>query len=182
MRVKPHVEKKEMNRTFERLTFFILGALFVSVGYLLSGADTGAAPQENNIAEFDTILCKELIVHDGTPEEGRITLGFGEDGASDFSLSSPLKDGRNTAIYLSASETDVFLEMWGRTRESGIISLRCSDTGAILQTSTLHREEDIEEDITEEIEEDRSGVIIETTLERSSLTIENQPVVSSERL
>ena len=72
--------------------------------------------------------------------------------------------------------------MWGITRESGIISLRCSDTGTILQTSTLDREEEIEENIKEDIKEDRAGVIIETTPERSSLSIEKQPVVSAQRL
>lgn len=43
-----------MNRTFERLTFFTLGGICVVLGYLLSGVNTGAAPQEN-ITKFDTI-------------------------------------------------------------------------------------------------------------------------------
>ena len=32
-----------MKRTFERLAFFILGGILVSVGYLLSGTDITAA-------------------------------------------------------------------------------------------------------------------------------------------
>ena len=169
-----------MNRTLERLTFFTLGGIFVTLGYLLSGVNTGAAPQAR-ITEFDTIRCEKLIVHDGMPGEEKITLGFGKDGESELALSSTSEDGRNAAIYLSTSEVGTFLEMWGIVGESGIISLRCSDTGAILQTSTLDREENIEDNIKDDIKEDRSGVIIETTPERSSLSIEQQPVVSAER-
>ena len=62
-----------MNRTFERLTFFTLGGIFVILGYLLSGVNTGAAPQAR-ITEFDTIRCEKLIVHDGTPGKEKITL------------------------------------------------------------------------------------------------------------
>ena len=73
-----------MNRTFERLTFFTLGGICVVLGYLLSGFNTSAAPQAN-ITEFDTIFCKRLIVHDGTPwaEAEKIILGFSETGAID---------------------------------------------------------------------------------------------------
>lgn len=169
-----------MSRTFERLTFFILGGIFVSVGYLLGGDDTRAAPEEN-IAEFDTIHCKKLIVHDGNPEERKIYLGFGEDGESELFLSTSAENGRNAAIYLSASDEGPFLDIWGDTRESGTISLRCNDTGAILQISTLDREVEIEDNIEEEIKNDSSGVIIETTAEASSLMIEEEMVVSGKR-
>ena len=170
-----------MNRTFERLTFFTLGGIFVVIGYLLSGANTGAAPQENT-TEFDTIRCKKLIVHDGIPGRGKIILGFGEeDGASEIYLSSRSEDIRDAAIYLSASEASTFLEMWGTVREGGLISLRCSETGAILQTSTLDREEVLEDHIADDIVEDRSGVLIEATPKRAALYIEERTVVSAER-
>jgi hypothetical protein len=170
-----------MNRTFERLTFFTLGGIFVVLGYLLSGVNTGAAPQEN-ITEFDTIRCEKLIVHDGMPGTGKIILGFGEDGASEIYLSSTSEDVRDAAIYLSVSETSTFLEMWGLVRESGLISLQCSDTGAILQASTLDREEVLENHIEDDIKEDRSGIVIEATPERALLSIEERPVVSAERV
>ena len=169
-----------MSRAFERLTFFTLGGIFVVIGYLLSGANTGAAPQEN-ITEFDTIRCKKLIVQDGIPGRGKIILGFGEDGASELYLSSASEDLRNAAIYLSVSEASTFLEMSGAVRESGLLSLRCSDTGAILQTSTLDREEVLEDHIEDDIIEDRSGVVIEATPERAALSIEARTVVSAER-
>lgn len=116
------------------------------------------------------------------PGTGKIILGFGEDGASELYLSSTSEDVRDAAIYLSASETSTFLEMWGFVRESGLISLRCSDTGAILQTSTLDREEVLEDHIEDDIKEDRSGVVIEATPERALLSIEERPVVSAERV
>ena len=169
-----------MNKTFERLTFFTLGGIFVVIGYLLSGTHTGADPQEN-ITEFDTIRCKKLIVRDALPGTGEIVLGFGEDGASELYLSSDAEALRGGAIYLSVSEASTFLEMWGAVRESGLISLRCSETGAILQTSTLDREEVLEDDIDDKITEDRSGVIIEATPARASLSIEERSVVSAER-
>ena len=170
-----------MNRTFERLTFFTLGGIFVALGYLLSGANTGAAPQEN-ITEFDTIRCKKLIVHEGIPETGKIILGFSEEsGASEIYISSSSENIRDAAIYLSASEELTFLEMWGTVREGGLISLRCSETGAILQTSTMDREEVLEDHIADDIVEDRSGVVIEATPARAALYIEERNVVSAER-
>ena len=169
-----------MNRIFERLAFFILGGIFVIIGYLLSGADTEAVPQEG-ITEFDTIVCKKLIVHDGTPGNEKIYLGFGDEGESQLVLSTAFEDGRNTMIYLSASEAGPFLEMWGDTRESGIISLRCSDKDAIIQASTLDREKDIEDNIEEDIKEDRSGVIIEATAEKSTVVIEEKIVEAEPR-
>lgn len=175
-----------MNPTFERLTFFTLGGIFVIFGYLLSGVNTRAAP-EANITEFDTIFCKRLIVHDGTPwaEAEKISLGFSETGASELYLSSASEDGRDAGIYLSASEARTLLEMWGFPRGSGLISLRCSDTGAILQTSTFNRaDEEVEFDegrIEDDIKEDRSGVILEATPKRASLSIEARTVVSAER-
>ena len=169
-----------MNKTFERLTFFTLGGIFVVFGYLLSGTHTGAAPQEN-ITEFDTIRCQKLIVRDALPGTGEIVLGFGEDGASELYLSSDAEALRGGAIYLSVSEASTFLEMWGAIRESGLFSLRCSDTGAMLQASTLDREEILEDHIDDKITEDQSGVIIEATPERASLYIEERTVVSAER-
>ena len=172
-----------MNPTFERLTFFTLGGIFVIFGYLLSGVNTRAAP-EANITEFDTIFCKRLIVHDGTPwaEAEKISLGFSETGASELYLSNASKDGRDAGIYLSASEARTLLEMWGFHRGSGLISLRCSDTGAILQTSTFNRaDEEVEFGIEDDIKEDRSGVILEATPKRASLSIEARSVVSAER-
>lgn len=49
------------------------------LGYLLSGADSGAAPQDG-VTEFQTIRCQKLIVHDGTPGKEKIVLEFGEKG------------------------------------------------------------------------------------------------------
>ena len=170
-----------MNKTFERLTFFTLGGIFVVIGYLLSGTHTGAAPQEN-ITEFDTIRCKKLIVHEGIPGKGKITLGFSEEsGASEIYISSGSENIRDAAIYLSASEELTFLEMWSTVREGGLVSLRCSETGAIIQTSTLNREEVLEDDIEDDIVEDRSGVVIEATPARAALYIEERTVVSAER-
>ena len=169
-----------MNKTFERLTFFTLGGIFVVFGYLLSGTHTGAAPQEN-ITEFDTIRCQKLIVRDALPGTGEIVLGFGENGVSKLYLSSDAEALRGGAIYLSASEELTFLEMWSTVREGGLISLRCSETGAILQTSTLDREEVLEDHIADDIVEDRSGVVIEATPARAALSIEDRTVVSAER-
>ena len=170
-----------MNKTFERITFFTLGGIFVALGYLLSGANIDADPQEN-ITEFDTIHCKKLIVHDGMPGKGKIVLGFSEEsGASEIYISSNSEGIRDAAIYLSASEEMTFLEMWGVVREGGLVSLRCSDTGAIIQTSTLDREEILEDHIDDEIIAERSGVLIEATPKRAALYIEERTVVSAER-
>ena len=56
-----------MKRNIERLTFFILGALFVVVGYFIGEFNPKVNAQED-IKVFDQIVCKSLVVTSGTPE------------------------------------------------------------------------------------------------------------------
>lgn len=164
-----------MKRTFERLAFFILGGIFVSIGYLLSGADTTAAPREG-ITLFDTIACKKLIVHDGDPAEENISLEFGDDGAAQLYLSVPDENDGASAMLFEVSKDGPFLEMWHRSDKGGTISLWVKDNSAMIQTSTRDRE-----DFGEGNELFR-GAIVGSTADSSSIVLEGKTIETQPRL
>ena len=62
-----------MKRNIERLTFFVLGAVFVVIGYLIGEFDPKVNAQ-NDIATFDKIACKSLVISSGNPEHGIIGM------------------------------------------------------------------------------------------------------------
>ena len=164
-----------MKRTFEKLAFFILGGIFVSVGYLLSGGDTSAAPREG-ITLFDTIACKKLIVHDGDPAEEDIFLGFGDDGEPQLYLSVPDEKGGKSVILIEVAKNGPFLEMWHRLRKGGTISLSITDNSATIQTSTGDREDFVEGN------QFFRGAIIGSTTDSSSIVLEGKTIETQPRL
>ena len=163
-----------MKRTFEKLAFFILGGIFVSIGYLLSGTDTTAAPRKG-ITLFDTIACKKLIVHDGDPAEENISLGFSDDGEPQLYLSAPDEKGGKSTILIEVTKNGPFLEMWHRLRKSGTISLSITDNSATIQTSTRDRE-------SFEGNQFLGGAVIGTTAESSSIVLEGKTIETQPRL
>ena len=163
-----------MKRTFEKLAFFILGGIFVSVGYLLSGADTSAAPRKG-ITLFDTIACKKLIVHDGDPAEENIFLGFGDDGEPQLHLSVPDEKGGKSAILIEVAKDGPFLEMWHRLRKGGTISLSITDNSATIQTSTRDRENF-------EGNQFFGGAVIGSTADSSAIVLEGKTIETQPRL
>ena len=162
-----------MKRTFERLAFFILGGIFVSIGYLLSGTDTTAAPRRG-IVLFDTIACKKLIVHDGDPSDENIILGFGDEGDPKLHLSNPDEKGRKGVIQLSVHKDGPSLNMSHRLR-GGTISLSTTEQNATIQTSTRHRRN---------IEGARffGGAVIGSTADSSSIVLEGKTIETQPRL
>ncbi|RKU14739.1 hypothetical protein C6503_14635 [Candidatus Poribacteria bacterium] len=164
-----------MKRTFERLAFFILGGIFVSIGYLLSGADTTAAPRKG-ITLFDTIACKKLIVHNGDPAEENISLEFGDDGAAQLYLSGPDENNGASAILFEVAKDGPFLEMWHGSDKGGTISLSTTDNSAMIQTSTRDRE-----DFAEGNDLFR-GAIIGSIADSSSIVLEGKTIETQPRL
>lgn len=164
-----------MKRTFEKLAFFILGGIFVSIGYLLSGTDTTADPRKG-ITLFDTIACKKLIVHDGDPAEENIFLGFGDNGEPQLYLSVPDEKGQKSAILIEVAKDGPFLEMWHRLRKGGTISLSVTDNSAMIQTSTRDREDFVEGN------EFFRGAVIGSTADNSSIVLEGKTIETQPRL
>lgn len=163
-----------MKRTFERLAFFIFGGILVSIGYILNGVDTNAAPREG-ITLFDTIACKKLIVHDGDPAAENIFLGFGDDGEPQLYLSAPDEKGEKSAILIEVAKNGPFLEMWHRLRKGGTISLSITDNSATIQTSTLDRENF-------DGNEFFGGAVIGSTADSSSIVLEGKTIETQPRL
>ncbi|MDE0397738.1 MAG: hypothetical protein OXL96_08055 [Candidatus Poribacteria bacterium] len=153
--------------------------------YLLNGADTTAAPQ-NDITVFDTIHCKKLIVHDADPAAEEIVLGFGDDGAPQIYLSAPANkdaNGRKPGILIEVAKDGPFLEMWHQSPKGGTLSLSVSDDSGTIQTSTDDRmdAEDKEFFVGEDLEFLR-GAIMSTTAEGSTILLEGKPLETQLRL
>ncbi|MDE0686250.1 MAG: hypothetical protein OXI63_25265, partial [Candidatus Poribacteria bacterium] len=76
-----------MKRNIERLTFFVLGAVFVVVGYLIGEFNPKADAEDKAFGKFDHITCKSITVSGGSlillPERvlspASIQLGFDKD-------------------------------------------------------------------------------------------------------
>ena len=151
----------------------MLGGIFVSIGYLLSGTDTTAAPRRG-IVLFDTIACKKLIVHDRDPSEENIILGFGDEGDPKLYLSNPDEKGRNGVIRLSVHKDGPSLNMSHRLR-GGTISLSATEQNATIQTSTRHRQN---LDGTQFF----GGAVIGTTADSSSIVLEGKTIETQPRL
>ncbi len=162
-----------MKRTFERLAFFIFGGIFVSIGYLLSGSDTTAAPR-SGIVLFDTIACKKLIIHDGDPSEENIILGFGNEGEPQLYLSNPDEKGRKGVIRLRVHKDGPSLDMSHRLR-GGTITLSTTERNATIQTSTRHRKNFNGAQFL-------GGAVIGSTAESSLIVLEGKTIETQPRL
>lgn len=74
-----------MNRTLERTTFMVTGALIASIAYFIGNADRSAEAQEGvarveKITQFDRIEVSEIVLKN---KNGEIFLGFKQDDTAE---------------------------------------------------------------------------------------------------
>ena len=108
-----------MKRNIERLTFFVLGAMFVVVGYFIGEFNPKADAKDKVFGKFDHITCKSITVSGGSlilfPEgeklsSAKIQLGFEKDGKPYFKLRDDNRDNdiakRDAGIQMGFDEHD----------------------------------------------------------------------------
>ena len=108
-----------MKRNIERLTFFVLGAVFVVVGYLIGEFDPKADAKDGVFDKFDHIWCKSLTVSGGSlilfsegekSDSASIQLGFEKDSKPYFTLRDDNRDTdvskRDAGIAMGFDEHD----------------------------------------------------------------------------
>ena len=100
----------------------IIGGLLVALGYLI-GDSTPNVQAQDNIARFETIACKMLVVSDGNPKHGQIVLAF-LDGAPVLILSDHAGSNKsNIEINLSTRNNAAALRLTNRHKDGSHIGL-----------------------------------------------------------